>query len=198
MEPRTAYHHGNLRAALVEAAVRAARAGGEREVRLTPIAGEVGVSPTAAYRHFPGGLDDLLGAVGDVGRAELSQRIRRGTRAVRGTGDAAADARRRFRASGRAYVEYVVDQPGLFQVACRHEGVLPAADRPHTLLEGCLDDLVATGVLPGERRAWASAAAWSAVHGLGLLLTEGALARLGPADRRRAVDRTLDMVERGL
>ena len=190
------YHHGDLRAALVEAAVAAARTGGEHAVRLNRLAAEVGVSPAAAYRHFPDGLGALLAAVGDVGRDELTARLEAAVGAV--PADSPRRARDRFRASGEAYVAYVTEQPGLFQVATRHgDPREPDAD-PHALLEGYLDELVTAGELPPERRPWASAAVWSTVHGLSLLLTEGPLRRLPPEHRAQAVHRTLDMVERGL
>lgn len=195
---RATYHHGALRAALVAAGVEAARSGGEAAVRLTALAAQVGVAPAAAYRHFPDGLEGLLVAVGDVGRRELSERLRLRIDGVRGSRDPAGRARRRFRASGEAYVEYVTEQPGLFQVATRHDrGPAPGAD-PHALLEACLDDLVSAGTLPASRRAYASTAAWAAVHGLAVLLVEGPLRRLPEKERRRAVARTLDMVEAGL
>ena len=190
------YHHGDLRAALVQAAVAAARAGGADAVRLNRLAAEVGVSPAAAYRHFPDGLGALLDAVGQVGRVELAARLQQAVDAV--PEDAPERARARFRASGEAYVAYVTEQPGLFQVATRHGDPQGPDDDPHALLERCLDDLVAAGALPPERRPWASAAVWSTVHGLSLLLTEGPLRRLSPEQRAQAVRRTLDMVERGL
>ncbi|MCW2605690.1 MAG: TetR family transcriptional regulator [Frankiales bacterium] len=191
MPVRERYHHGDLRAALVTAALAAARAGGEPAVRLNQLAAQVGVSASAAYRHFPDGLEGLLGAVGDVGRAELAARIEQRTGQARGAVD-------RFRASGEAYVEYVTEQPGLFQVTCRHDSGLPGRPDPHGLLEACLDDLVADGALPAERRPYASAAAWAAVHGLAVLLVEGPLRSLPEGERRSVVDRTLDMVARGL
>jgi AcrR family transcriptional regulator len=192
------YHHGDLRAALVGAAVAAAREGGESAVGLNRLAAGVGVSASAAYRHFPGGLPDLLVAVGDVARRELAERIALRTSQAGPSDDPREAARRRFRASGQAYVEYVLEQPGLFQVACRHdEGRAGDAD-PYALLAGCVDDLVDAGVLPEQRRRDAPAAAWAAVHGLALLLTEGPLRRLPPARRAAVVDRTLDVVQRGL
>ncbi len=51
---------------------------------------------------------------------------------------------------------------------------------------------------PDPLRCDAPAAAWAAVHGLALLLTEGPLRRLPPARRRAVVERTLDVVQRGL
>ena len=149
---RERYHHGDLRAALVAAGVAAAREGGEAAVGLNRLAAAVGVSASAAYRHFPGGLPDLLVAVGDVGRRELAEGIALRTGAARLSDDPREAARQRFRASGQAYVDYVLAQPGLFQVACRHdEGRAGDAD-PYALLERCIDDLVATGALPPERR----------------------------------------------
>ena len=174
MTGRTTYHHGDLEAALVAAGVAAARAGGEAAVGLNRLAASVGVSASAAYRHFPDGLEDLLVAVGDVARAELAERIQLRMAQAKRSRDAATSARRRFRASGEAYSEYVLEQPGLFQVACRHDH--PRADpNPYTLLEACIDDLVATGALPAERRADAAPAAWAAVHGLATLAVAGAV-----------------------
>lgn len=198
MRTRETYHHGDLRAALVAAAVTAARSGGAEAVRLNRLAAELGVSASAAYRHFPDGIDDLLVAVGDTARAELAGRIALRVGEVADTGDPVRLAVARFRASGRAYVEYVTEQPGLFQVACRHDRGRVAGADPHALLEQRLDDLVATGRLPSERRPWASTAAWATVHGLALLLTEGSLRRLPADQREQAVERALDVVERGL
>jgi AcrR family transcriptional regulator len=195
---RERYHHGDLRSALTGAAVAAAREGGEHAVGLNRLAAVVGVSASAAYRHFPGGLEQLLVAVGDVGRRELTERITLRMAQVQPSRDPATAAARRFRASGSAYVEYVLEQPGLFQVASRHDrGRAPDAD-PFALLEGCIDELVDTGALPPERRRDAAAAAWATVHGLAVLMTEGPLRRLSAARRRSVIDRTLDMVQAGL
>jgi AcrR family transcriptional regulator len=192
------YHHGDLRAALVSAAVAAARDGGEAAVGLNRLATGLGVSASAAYRHFPGGLPDLLVAVGDVARLELAERIALRVSQAEPSDDEGQAAQHRFRASGLAYVEYVLEQPGLFQVACRHdEGRATDAD-PYALLARCVDDLVDVGVLPESRRADAPVAAWASVHGLALLLTEGPLRRLPTARRAAVVDRTLDVVQRGL
>ena len=191
------YHHGDLRAALVAAGVQAARGGGADAIGLNRLAAEVGVSASAAYRHFPGGLDDLLTAVGDVARQGLADRIVLRMSQVPGSRNPQTLAARRFRASGEAYVEYVLEQPGLFQVACRYDRGRSQPD-PYGLLEKCIDDLVSSGALPSARRAAAAPAAWAAVHGLSVLLTEGALRRLDGERRRRVIDRTLGMVADGL
>jgi AcrR family transcriptional regulator len=133
-----------------------------------------------------------------VARRQLAERIERGMARASPSRDPATAAQRRFRASGLAYVEYVLEQPGLFQVASRHDrGRSPDAD-PFSLLEGCIDELVVTGALPEDRRRDAAAAAWATVHGLAVLMTEGPLRRLPPARQRGIIDRTLDMVQAGL
>ena len=199
MTARDSYHHGDLQAALVDAGVSAAREGGEAAVGLNRLAASVGVSASAAYRHFPGGLEELLVAVGDVARRQLADHLRTRMAQAEDLQDVPTTrARRRFRASGHAYVEYVLEEPGLFQVASRHDRGRAGDADPFGLLEQCIADLVETGALPQERRRDAATAAWAAVHGLAVLLTEGPLSRL-PLERRAAVvERTLDMVEAGL
>jgi AcrR family transcriptional regulator len=151
---RTTYHHGDLKAALVAAGVAAARQGGVAAVGLNRLAAELGVSASAAYRHFPHGIEELLVAVGDVGRAELAERITLRMSQARASRDPATAAGRRFRASGEAYVEYVLEEPGLFQVASRHDRGRTGGDAdPYGLLESCIDDLVAAGALDTRRRA---------------------------------------------
>lgn len=200
MPIRDRYHHGDLRSALVTAAVAAAREGGEAAIGVNRLAGEVGVSASAVYRHFPEGRSGLLLAVGDVARRELMAHLRRRVEEAPPASDPVVAARRRFRASGQAYVEYVLAEPGLFQVATRHDAGRdddPAAD-PYAVLAACVDGLVEVGALPPARRRDAPLAAWSAVHGLALLLTEGPLRRLPEAHQERALARTLDMVLDGL
>ena len=191
---RDRYHHGDLRTALVTEGVAAARAGGEAAVSLTRLAGAVGVSPSAAYRHFARGIDELLVAIGDVARRELADLVRRRVDAV-----AEDDVVGRFRASGAAYVDYGLATAGIFEVACRHDrGRDPEAD-PFALLQERIDRLAEAGLLrDGLDRDDAAMTAWSAVHGLGVLLTEGSLSRLPAARRDALVAATLDTVERGL
>jgi hypothetical protein len=55
-----------------------------------------------------------------------------------------------------------------------------------------------TGVLPPDRRLGAEYLAWSAVHGLAVLFTDGPLRSLTPAQRSAVGKRVVDMVEKGL
>src|SRR5687767_8921701 len=67
---KSRYHHGDLRNALIGAAVELAAEGGPERVVLREAARSVGVSPTAAYRHF-NGQGDLLHAVKARGQQAL-------------------------------------------------------------------------------------------------------------------------------
>src|SRR6187431_3001491 len=67
---RAPYHHGDLRNALVGQATDLARSGGPDAVVLREAARRVGVSPSAAYRHFPS-LEALMAAVSSRAREAL-------------------------------------------------------------------------------------------------------------------------------
>lgn len=66
------------------------------------------------------------------------------------------------------------------------------------MLGAALDRLVAAGVLPAERRPGAEYLAWSAVHGLALLIIDGPLRHADEALRIALGERVLAMVEKGL
>ena len=195
---RERYHHGDLRNALVDGAVELARTGGSAAVVLTRLARSLGVSPAAAYRHFPGGFEELLDEVGRRARGELAVRMQTGIDLVPDTDDRVLGALLRFRATGRAYVDFAMEEPGLFQLACVRDADVMPDEGVAALLTACLDDLVAAGGLPVERRPATEVAAWAAVHGLALLLTEGPLRRLDEAAREKVIDRTLEVVGCGI
>ena len=69
---------------------------------------------------------------------------------------------------------------------------------PFELLGAALDRMVACGLLPPERRPGAEYLAWSAVHGLAMLVLDGPLRRFTPAQTAAVGQRVLDMVEKGL
>jgi AcrR family transcriptional regulator len=198
---RPTYHHGDLRNALVAAGAKLAEGAGPQAVGVRPAARAVGVTPTAAYRHFAN-ANELLRAVKDCAFDALAEGMRAEMATVAVTGDPAADAVQRLYAIGRAYFRVALAEPGLFRTAFGGEPADAQAardeDASFSMLRETIDDLVTTNVLPAERRPLAEFAAWSAVHGLAHLILDGPLAAL-PEDARDAVlQRTLDMVARGL
>ena len=194
------YHHGNLRAALVDAGAELARASGPDGVVLREVARRTGVSHNAAYRHFAD-RDELLAEIASLAAAQLEQAMQRRLDGVRET-DPARRARARLRETGRAYVEFALSEPGLFTVAfCPIETDDPSsmADAaPYLLLGQVLDELVEAGALSPAGREGADVACWAAVHGLSVLLLDGPLRGLPPADREAVLEKLLVTIEQGL
>ncbi|MEV6315455.1 TetR/AcrR family transcriptional regulator [Streptomyces sp. NPDC051776] len=207
---KTGYHHGDLRNALVEAAVELATEGGPEGVVLREAARRVGVSPTAAYRHFSG-HGDLLEAVKIRGQQALAASMAEAVNALPADGGAGEGAVHRMTAIGRGYVRFAIDHPGLYRTAfCRtpvaetstFTGLVAPGGGPEfsafRLLSEALDALLASGRMhPGNRPA-AEVAAWSAVHGLSLLILDGPLALLPAGERDAVVERTLATIVAGL
>jgi AcrR family transcriptional regulator len=192
------YHHGNLRVALVEAAADLARQQGPDGVVLREVARRTGVSHNAAYRHFAD-RDELLGEIAALANDQLEQAMLRRLDAVTEP-DPARRARARLRETGRAYVEFALAEPGLFNVAfCPtddHDSREEAA--PYVLLGQVLDELVESGALSPEDRLAADVVCWSAVHGLSVLLLDGPLSDLSPEERDAVLEKLLVIVEQGL
>ena len=189
------YHHGDLRRALIDASTELAAQDGPDGVVLREAARRVGVSPSAAYRHFPN-REGLLAAVGSQARQALAERMLAAMDAVRAR-DPGRRAREQFRASGREYVRFALDEPGLFAVAFRPwtPGLsVPEDPSPNHVLSGSLDGLDQAGLLAVPRTG-AEEYAWVAVHGAAVLLGGGAIP---PRDRQRVIEGTLDMVADGL
>ncbi|HJU98277.1 MAG TPA: TetR-like C-terminal domain-containing protein [Jiangellaceae bacterium] len=198
---RPTYHHGDLRNALISAGAKLAEKGGPTAVGVRAAARAVGVTPTAAYRHFAN-AEALQGAVKDRAFDALAQSMRSELASLEPTGEAAKDALRRLYAIGSAYLKVALAEPGLFRTAFGEErGDVATAretDASFLILTRGLDDLVTAGYLPAERRPLAEFAAWSAVHGLARLILDGPLADLTADARHAVLERTLDMVARGL
>lgn len=188
------YHHGDLRRALIAAATELAAVGGSDGITLREAARRIGVSPSAAYRHFPS-RDGLLAQVGSEAREALARRMLAATARIRGS--SARSARARFRATGRAYIEFALDEPGLFEVAfrrCPPELYVPDDPSPYAVLSDSLDALDRAGLL-AVARTNAEVPAWVAVHGAAILLGDGMLPR---EDREAIITATIDMVADGL
>lgn len=71
---KKAYHHGDLRRALITESVDRVRQSGEKAIVVREVATAVGVSATAAYRHFDN-RQDLVAAVAEKGFAVMRERM---------------------------------------------------------------------------------------------------------------------------
>ncbi|HSC80998.1 MAG TPA: TetR/AcrR family transcriptional regulator [Chitinolyticbacter sp.] len=204
---RSTYRHGDLRNALLEAGIALARSGGPDAVVLREATRQAGVVPNAAYRHFAS-REDLLLAVRAHALAQVARAMEAELDKLHPSVGALRYARDSVRAVGTGYLRYAHAEPGLFKTAfSSHERVEADPDpakagasgmNPFQLLAMALDRLAAAGGLPPERREGAEYLAWSAVHGLSLLISEGPMQGLPEPVRDVIGQRLLDMVEKGL
>jgi AcrR family transcriptional regulator len=104
---KRAYHHGDLRAAVLKAAAAEIERRGFETLSLRELASLIGVAHSAPYRHFAD-RDALLAALAAQGFAELLKRYQDGARA--------RTPAARLRACGRAYLELAADRPQLFRL----------------------------------------------------------------------------------
>jgi AcrR family transcriptional regulator len=191
------YHHGNLREALVEAALEAVREQGPDGLAVRDLARRVGVSHNAAYRHFAD-RDALVAEVAERGLAALTEAGRLRLESVCAD-DPVILARRRLYELGRSYVGFALSEPGLFRVAftaypqlASSPGLIEpdAEEDPLAQLNETLDGLVEVGYLAPEFRPGAEITCWAAVHGFSVLHLEGPL-RVMPQELRDAALHTM-------
>jgi AcrR family transcriptional regulator len=172
---KAAYHHGNLRAALVAAAL-ASLEQGSRELSLRELARNVGVTVNAAYRHFAD-KEAVLAAVAAEG-------FRRFGAAQQAARQDVADPKQAMLALGRAYVDFAQKHPALFRLMfgrfdrAREDEELAQTSR--AAFEPLIAGITASVNLPADDpRALAVAVrAWGLVHGLSHLLLDRQLDRL--------------------
>jgi len=201
---RRTYHHGDLSHALAAAGTQLARKGGPEAVVLREAARQVGVSATAAYRHYANHLD-LIHAVKEQAQAMLAEHMRAEVAVVVATDDAAEAALRRLRALGTGYVHFALTEPGLFRTAfCRTDVGLdgPKVDKftveAYQMLSSTMDAMAGAGLIVPENREFAEMTAWSSVHGLATLMMEGPLRWLTPAEREASIHGVIDAVISGV
>jgi AcrR family transcriptional regulator len=198
------YHHGDLRNALLETALRLVGERGVEGFSLREAARAVGVSPGAAYRHFADKAA-LLGALSVDGHARLAAAMERALAKLSAAPGSAAHAVDSVFAIGAAYIDFAVANPSRFRVMfgpCKpseEDLARLEAERRDTyqILVDVLDALVAAGLARAEARAGAELPMWSLVHGLASLLVDGALT-LSPREREDALRHSARMLLLGL
>ncbi|MGI5122061.1 TetR/AcrR family transcriptional regulator [Marinactinospora thermotolerans] len=142
------YHHGNLRAALLDAAERVLRERGVDQLSLRELAKETGVSHAAPRRHFPD-RQALLDALAEAGFAQLDTALRS---ALANAGD---DFPARARAAATAYTRFATENAALLELmyTSKHRPgatrIVKAAEAPF----GLLNALIVQGQERGELQA---------------------------------------------
>jgi AcrR family transcriptional regulator len=164
--PRASYHHGDLAAALVKAAVELIEERGLAALSLRECARRAGVSHAAPYRHFED-KNALLLAVALQGSQWLAAA---GEAAMAGI----ADPRKRLDAYGVAYVRFAFEHPVHHRVMFTTELDVPPEQRgEENRAFALLVETAAAVVGPEHDPQQAALAAWSLTHGLSMLILDG-------------------------
>lgn len=172
---RTSYHHGDLRAALMDACLRLIETEGLAAVSLRRVAREAGVSSGAPYHHFADRAA-LLSALSVEGFQQLAAELA----AVRAAATTPLGALTEL---AGAYVRFSREHPAQFRLMFRPELSQPdkhadahlAGDAAFDVLARTVADCVATGALPADRADILAVAWWGLAHGLASLWLDGHL-----------------------
>ena len=168
------YHHGNLREALIRAALGLIQEKGPHGFSFAEAARAAGVSAAAPYRHFRG-LDELLADVAERGFETLAESL------ARAWDEGRPDPFRAFERVGRAYLEFARGEPAYY--AAMFEAGLPpdldaglreAADRAFAVLRTATEALCER--VEKDRRPPAlmmSLHIWALTHGIATLFGRG-------------------------
>jgi len=189
-----AYHHGNLRQELLDAAAEAVEEEGLAALSLRALARKVGVSHGAPARHFPDKAALLT--------ALATEALERFQAAMTEAGEGADSALERYRAMGRSYVHFAIEQPAYFHIMGRPE-FYSAADETFargyqdffdTMSEAAAAAWRETGVEGLDPQAF-MISTWAMAHGLANLWLDGTLEdRIGPVDIEAVAAGAFDVV----
>ena len=165
--PKQGYHHGNLRQALIDAALELIELRGPTGFTLSEAAKQAGVTPAAVYRHFEG-REDLIAEGALQGYAIFADLMD----AAYNSGQ--PSALKAFEATSRAYLAFARANPGHY-IAMFESGIsvnrtpdlAAAANRANQVMEQAASDL--SRHIPAEKRPPASmfsAHIWALSHGV--------------------------------
>ncbi len=181
------FHHGNLRAALLDEAMSVVRESGVDALSLRELARRVGVSHAAPRSHFAD-RQALLDALAEAGFRRLTSEVRRAV-------DGRHDVRERFLRVAHAYVDFAIDDAALMDLmfqtgaASRPDAVSDAARDLFDTLDSAMGPRVA-GTDEGARDTFKMLFAAS-MQGIAALVAAHRLAR---ADGDRLVGDAMEMM----
>ncbi|MFJ5773103.1 TetR/AcrR family transcriptional regulator [Streptomyces sp. NPDC093094] len=159
-----------LRGRLVAVGVELVAREGVQALTLREIARRAGVSHGAPRRHFPTHLE-LLSAIARRGFADLAERT------ALALGDQEAGPREQLAALARTYLEFALDNRGMYELMFRHDllesGRLGLRDTSLPLF-AAFTELVAAVRPDADARAVAGAL-WANLHGIAQLWSWGSL-----------------------
>ncbi|MBV7379465.1 TetR/AcrR family transcriptional regulator [Maritimibacter dapengensis] len=193
------YHHGNLKQALVEAALELIEAKGPTGFTLSEAAKQAGVTPAAVYRHFAG-REDLIAEAARQGYEIFADLMEHAYE--KGQPSPLAS----FEATGRAYLAFARKFPGhyisMFESGIsinRNPDLAHVSARAFATLERAAESLMSE--LPEDRRPPArmvSAHVWAMSHGVVELFSRGSPGTKSPFPPEDLLESGIGIYLRGL
>ncbi len=173
------YHHGDLRSALLEAALAVISEIGPQGLSIREVARRAGVSHAAPYRHFTD-RDELILAVVEQG-FELMQQTMQAEKAA-----APEDPLNQFAASGLAYVSFALQHPAYYRVMFSGDllsstGHLSLQHTSHEALQEMVANIAQCqqlGVVRGGDPVMQALAILSTIHGFVSLVNDNRIGHL--------------------
>lgn len=172
------YHHGNLKEALVRAALELIAEKGPAGFTFADAARWAGVSPAAPYRHFRD-RDELMADVARRGFEQFSAAL------AQAWDEGRPDVMRAFDRLGKTYLDYAKREPAYY--SAMFEAGVPldtdpalreASEAAFAVLRAAAEKLVALMPAPGRPPALMVALhIWSMTHGIASLFARGDAAR---------------------
>ncbi|MBK8802875.1 MAG: TetR/AcrR family transcriptional regulator [Fibrobacteres bacterium] len=169
------YHHGDLREALLQQALKDLETTPAHELSVRDIAQRIGVSKAAPYRHFPTRLD-FLAAICQKGFGSFLVALKSVPAHPKGPA-------KTLRSIAAAYIDFAWRNPWLYRLLFSAEGLQLASESTKTTGKECfrvLEEAAKEAQMAGWRSnddpAWLASALWAHVHGVAMLRLEGLLA----------------------
>jgi AcrR family transcriptional regulator len=185
------YHHGDLEEALLGAGMREAKTSGTKNLGVNSLAKEVNVSPMAVYRHFSNG-ESLRAGISQQAREEMARRMLNAVALETGV-------KERFHAVGKTYIEFALNEPGLFAVAfvaCEEGPKREDSPSAWLVFQDSILDLCNAGLIETNEVEQVAAFAWASVHGFATLAGGNDPKR--PKSSDEAITNLLDRVWSGI
>lgn len=184
------YHHGELRSALIDAALEILKEGGMEGISLRALAQATGVTQAAPYSHFRD-KDDLLAAVAETGFQRLALQMAEDATGMR-------NVQERIEKLMASYVRFAVTNKPLFQLMFSRElsemknypTLAMTAGKSYALISAALSGRNATA----EDTRFLTVTIWSLCHGLTTLIVDNKirLEQFGAAGIDEFVRRTVE------
>ncbi len=198
-DSQRAYHHGNLRAELLEQGIVQLRDTSPEQLSLRAVARALGVSQTAPYRHF-NDKEALLAAIAARGYGELLDDLRSAL------GDTDGSAAGQLRRVARAYVDFASREEQLFklmfgplvQPSARYPELRTVSRETLLLVRAILQHGMERGEFAPQDTLYLANAAWAGIHGVATLRIDAPALFRKHIDLLRQIDVAVDTFIEGI